>query len=149
MGYFPEDMPIHASDFFKAKTLSNAYSARQRARRENCVDDSSSLEDRIIAAIESDLCDRKGLKWEWNSIRGDIRDEIRATWREIIRQEIALSPNNDGQRQQAINSIRDVVKMSGEVSASVNRFLNTLQPAVIGQIFNVDFEDKIEPTELW
>lgn len=45
--------------------------------------------ERIVAAIEYDLRDRRGLKHEWNGIDPDVQDEIRARWASIVRAEMA------------------------------------------------------------
>ncbi|QKQ75647.1 hypothetical protein [Nostoc sp. TCL240-02] len=49
------------------------------------------VEDRIVAAIESDICDRRSLKFEWRHIPDDVVEEILEVWREIVRQEIGVS----------------------------------------------------------
>ncbi len=41
--------------------------------------------DFIVKAIVADICDRRGLRQEWESIDGDIQGEIMNVWREIIR----------------------------------------------------------------
>lgn len=41
-----------------------------------------------VAAIERDICDRRGLKHEWQSIEGEIVDEIKSVWEEIITEAI-------------------------------------------------------------
>lgn len=43
---------------------------------------------RIVAAIEKDLLDRRGLRQEF---RDDIRQEIRETWLKIVNAEISRS----------------------------------------------------------
>jgi len=43
---------------------------------------------RIVAAIENDLRDRRGLKHEWNAIDADVQDEIRMAWARIVRAEL-------------------------------------------------------------
>lgn len=37
-----------------------------------------------VAAIERDICDRRGLKSIWGDIDPDIVEEIKAYWTEII-----------------------------------------------------------------
>lgn len=43
---------------------------------------------KIVAAIESDLRDRRGLRQEFEAIDDDIQDEIRDTWAAIVRKVI-------------------------------------------------------------
>lgn len=38
----------------------------------------------IVRAIERDICDRRGLRHEWERIDEDIQQEIRDTWRKIV-----------------------------------------------------------------
>lgn len=40
--------------------------------------------DKLIAALEADISDRRGLKWEWNKIDADVKKEIREEWRKLI-----------------------------------------------------------------
>ncbi len=42
------------------------------------------LAQRIVAAIESDLSDRRGIRQEWEQIDPDVQDEIRDEWAKII-----------------------------------------------------------------
>lgn len=39
-----------------------------------------------VAAIETDISDRRGLKHEWDEIDDEVKDEIRSMWAEIIKQ---------------------------------------------------------------
>ena len=40
---------------------------------------------RIFAALQEDILDRKGIKWEWRKTEPEvIRDEISPAWRKII-----------------------------------------------------------------
>jgi len=41
--------------------------------------------DKIVANIIKDLCDRRGLCHEWESIDADIQKEIREVWADIVR----------------------------------------------------------------
>lgn len=47
------------------------------------------LPQRIAAAIERDLSDRRGLRQEWEGIGPEIQVEIRDKWAEIIAGELA------------------------------------------------------------
>jgi hypothetical protein len=42
----------------------------------------------IVEAIIRDLTDRKGLRQEWDMIDGEIQDEIRAAWADIIKERV-------------------------------------------------------------
>lgn len=42
--------------------------------------------DKAIDALIADICDRRGLKWEWEKIDDDVVQEIRAAWRDILTQ---------------------------------------------------------------
>ena len=42
----------------------------------------------IVALIEDDLRDRRGLRQEWEQIDEDTQDDIREVWSEKIRQEV-------------------------------------------------------------
>ena len=44
---------------------------------------------RIVKQIEADLLDRRGLKWAWEDVSPAIKTEIRKTWADIIRRELA------------------------------------------------------------
>lgn len=46
---------------------------------------------RIVEQIEADLSDRRGLKWAWDDIDPVPKAEIRGTWADMIRQELAKS----------------------------------------------------------
>lgn len=46
---------------------------------------------RIVAAIERDFTDRRGLRQEWEQIDDEIQEEIRATWRKLVRKELEAS----------------------------------------------------------
>jgi hypothetical protein len=50
------------------------------------------VEQRIVEAIIFDLSDRRGLSGEWDMIDDDIKKQIRAAWREIVRREIDRKP---------------------------------------------------------
>ena len=43
---------------------------------------------KIIAEIEYDISDRRGLKQEWLQIDDDVKEEIRDAWRAIIERHI-------------------------------------------------------------
>jgi hypothetical protein len=45
--------------------------------------------ERIVHAIERDFTDRRGLRQEWEQIDAGIQAQIRATWIEIVRKELA------------------------------------------------------------
>ena len=45
--------------------------------------------ERIVAAIEYDFTDRRGLRQEWEQIDTEMQAEIRTTWTEIVRKELA------------------------------------------------------------
>ena len=47
-----------------------------------------SIEAKIVRLILEDLCDRRGLRQEFESCDQDIQDEIRDTWREIVKKEL-------------------------------------------------------------
>lgn len=42
------------------------------------------IADTIVAALEADISNRRGLKWEWEKIDADVKDEIRAAWKNIL-----------------------------------------------------------------
>ena len=46
------------------------------------------LAQRIVAEIERDLRDRRGLRSEWEAIDDEILDEIRDKWAALIRKEL-------------------------------------------------------------
>jgi hypothetical protein len=48
----------------------------------------STTASKIVARIEKDLCNRKGLGDEWDRIDPEIQQEIRETWRRLIRDEL-------------------------------------------------------------
>jgi hypothetical protein len=48
---------------------------------------------KIVAAIEYDLSDRRGLGQEWDRIDDDVRREIRRTWAKIIREKLSNFEN--------------------------------------------------------
>ena len=50
------------------------------------------LAQRIVAAIEADLSDRRGLSGEWDAIDDKIQGEIRDRWAEIVRKELEAIP---------------------------------------------------------
>lgn len=39
---------------------------------------------RIVAAIEADFTDRRGLRREWEQIDAETQNEIRAEWTKIV-----------------------------------------------------------------
>ena len=43
----------------------------------------------IVAVIESDIRNRRGLRQEFEGIDAEIQDEIRDTWADLIEQELA------------------------------------------------------------
>ncbi len=43
------------------------------------------IAEKIVAEIERDFTDRRGLRQEWEQIDEGIKDEIRATWANIVR----------------------------------------------------------------
>jgi len=47
-----------------------------------------SIEARIVRLILEDLCGRSGLGSEFEMCDKDIQDEIRDTWREIVKKEL-------------------------------------------------------------
>jgi trans-2-enoyl-CoA reductase len=47
------------------------------------------IEDRIVDAIVRDFTDRRGLRQEWEQINEDIQAEIKATWKKIVKREMA------------------------------------------------------------
>lgn len=55
----------------------------------------STVEDKIVAAIISDIYDRSVIKREWENISDEVLSEILEVWREIIRQEniVAACPD--------------------------------------------------------
>jgi hypothetical protein len=42
------------------------------------------LAEKVVAAIEDDLTDRRGLRQEWESIDDDTQDDIRKAWARIV-----------------------------------------------------------------
>jgi hypothetical protein len=44
--------------------------------------------ERIVKAIEDDICDRKGIGDEWEQIDNEIQAEIRDEWLAIVRIEL-------------------------------------------------------------
>lgn len=49
---------------------------------------SEEIANAIVSRIEADFTDRRGLRQEWDEIDADIQEEIRDTWRDIVRQEL-------------------------------------------------------------
>lgn len=47
-----------------------------------------SIAARIVAAIEADFTDRRGLRQQWEQIDGDIQEEIRREWRALALEEL-------------------------------------------------------------
>jgi len=45
--------------------------------------------ERIVKAIEKDFTDRRGLRQEWEQIDAEIQAEIRETWANLVREELA------------------------------------------------------------
>lgn len=43
------------------------------------------LAQRVVAAVEQDLSDRRGLKREWERTDPDTLDEVRDRWAELVR----------------------------------------------------------------
>ncbi len=41
---------------------------------------------KVVKAIIADLTDRRGLRQAWEEIDGDVRAEIRAAWRKIVKE---------------------------------------------------------------
>lgn len=50
---------------------------------------SEEIANAIVARIEADFTDRRGLRQEWDEIDADLQEEIRDTWRDIVRQELS------------------------------------------------------------
>jgi hypothetical protein len=48
--------------------------------------------DLAVHAIECDICDRGGIKHEWSSIDEHIKEDIRETWKVILKE--IFSVNN-------------------------------------------------------
>lgn len=42
------------------------------------------MTDKQWAALQDDILDRRGLKWEWSNIGPDMKKEIRRAWEEIL-----------------------------------------------------------------
>lgn len=42
---------------------------------------------RAVIAIEQDICDRRGIKHEWNAIDDETQQDIRRTWAALILRE--------------------------------------------------------------
>jgi hypothetical protein len=53
----------------------------------------------LVDAIEYDLGDRRGLKWEWRKIDDDIREGIKKTWARMIAPALA-SAYERGRREE-------------------------------------------------
>ncbi len=49
------------------------------------------IAEKIVAGIERDFTDRRGLRQEWEQIDDDIQAEIREAWANIVRQIISES----------------------------------------------------------
>lgn len=52
------------------------------------MSDAAKIARDIVAAIEYDLSDRRGLRREWEQIDDDVKREIRRTWAKIIREKL-------------------------------------------------------------
>jgi hypothetical protein len=37
-----------------------------------------------VRLLEEDISDRRGLKWEWNKIDPDVKQEIREAWGKLL-----------------------------------------------------------------
>lgn len=48
----------------------------------------SAIAQKIVAALEHDIKDRRGLKHEWNAIDADVLEQLRAEWCEIVQQHL-------------------------------------------------------------
>lgn len=72
-------------DRFNRLISANAHLGRD-VDQEVASFDRDSLEALIVERIVIDLADRRGLKHVWYTLDRDIRKEIEATWRLIIRQ---------------------------------------------------------------
>ncbi len=45
---------------------------------------------RIVERLDTDISDRRGLKWEWDKIDSEVMDnELKPTWERIICEEVA------------------------------------------------------------
>ena len=66
-------------------------STSQCALAEGVCAREAELEHRVEVAVlkvELDIKDRRGLKWEWDQIGDDVKQEIRQAWRNIILREL-------------------------------------------------------------
>jgi hypothetical protein len=72
----------------KVQRCTNCEGRIDRPGLMGCQDDphpAPTISQRIVAAIEFDLTDRRGLKAEWAKIDEDTRDEIRDEWAKVVR----------------------------------------------------------------
>jgi hypothetical protein len=51
------------------------------------------FEERVVDTILLDMTGRRGLRHEWDRIDADVKEEIRATWMEIVRQAMEICPS--------------------------------------------------------
>lgn len=65
-----------------------------------------------VAAIESDICDRGGLKHEWRKIEDHIIDEIKAVWEEIIAD--AMKGNSTNPLRAREQKLLEVIRQQAE-----------------------------------
>lgn len=49
-------------------------------------------EDRIVDTILLEMTDRRGFRHEWQRFDSDVKDEIRATWVQIVRDALGVCP---------------------------------------------------------
>ena len=72
------------------------------------------LIDKLVAALEADISDRRGLKWEWDKIDADVKEEIRAEWRKLIAQHLPVAGDTLARGHVvAINLGTDITKPYG------------------------------------
>lgn len=109
--------------------------------------------DLTVLAIESDLCDRKGLKSEWGSIDDEIREEILSVWREIILQcRENRDTSKDGQYQivhkQILKQLDDKIKTLEAERDSLDSALGESAKDVLNFVKQInDFKEQVEVLE--
>lgn len=58
--------------------------------------------DGAIAALFEDISDRRGIKWEWNKIDEDVKQQIRARWAALLEKHAPPGTADDAELLEAV-----------------------------------------------
>lgn len=86
---------------------------------------------KMVAAIEEDLCDRRGLRQEWEGIDAGTQKQIRETWVKLIQEATSDAGADEGgdedyvpgpatRLKSALHAIAHVVEMVGKVGKGLS-----------------------------